>query len=130
MSGQKVGGYAPFIVRLPLSLVERIRCEALDDPTSPYKDLSDFMVVAAENLLVLNGADLGELSQSSALLGPSQTLNGDPHRNRTAASDTYASRSEPVADSHRQSRIPTVPRNVPGGPLFVLTNRLSPMAYG
>lgn len=110
------GNRAPYIVPLSIRLAERIQ-HLVERKDSPYDDLGDFLTVAAENLLMLES---------------SSRKSGAAHHATLAATDRPPTHSPALSDI--QSLVAPPPTEPPTRdprpgtePLFVLTNRLSPM---
>lgn len=124
---------APFVVRLPTPLVERVRREALWKPNSPYRDLGQFLVVAAENLLALeaNGTDTAVVSLGTdAGVEDDERSSVDAVREDAPGVVQAKQSADPMVRLPGTISLPTSSTRSTGRSLFVLTNRFSPMALG
>jgi len=121
----------PLLVYLPAVLARRARA-LLESPEAPYRDLSELVTVALENHLTL--VEHGAAPAGDAVEEPLVThQDGDTTtENRTevgtSSTDTPGHPGEELLGPVPDVPIATRPPERSDEPLFVLTNRLSPIA--
>jgi hypothetical protein len=122
------GPYQPFLIHLPAALSRRVR-DILERPDTPYRDLNELVIAAIENQLSLWTYGQGELGEPLKMGLPAELPSRPSPQPVSEAGNLIQMQVEPqLLARPGEAQVRVLPPAGTGKALFVLTNRLSPIA--